>query len=236
MRAASSRAAPEDSVIREIETIRDTVGGFTGVISDLGGPTANMATACTARAPRSSPGLPPAVLRISGHMPESQHRPRAAHQTVPACAGAQGRQKVLIASGVCATTWRSNRPEYVRELATHHHTGGYLKIAPEVTIGEGPLSKMMKPGVGAYYRFKELFGQVFEAGGQGTVLDSLLHRRAPGHPRSGHARTGAVAEEERLSRRSSAGLPPLANGYRHRHVPFGQEPAQTHHSFERGGW
>src|SRR5690606_5930915 len=32
----------EDSVIREIETVRDTVPGFTGIISDLGGPTANM--------------------------------------------------------------------------------------------------------------------------------------------------------------------------------------------------
>ena len=32
----------EDSIVREIETIRDTVPGFTGVISDLGGPTANM--------------------------------------------------------------------------------------------------------------------------------------------------------------------------------------------------
>jgi radical SAM superfamily enzyme YgiQ (UPF0313 family) len=32
----------EDSIINEIEAIRDTVPGFTGVISDLGGPTANM--------------------------------------------------------------------------------------------------------------------------------------------------------------------------------------------------
>ena len=32
----------EDSVIREIEAIRDNVPGFTGNISDLGGPTANM--------------------------------------------------------------------------------------------------------------------------------------------------------------------------------------------------
>jgi radical SAM superfamily enzyme YgiQ (UPF0313 family) len=43
-------------------------------------------------------------------------------------------------------TWRSNRPTYVKELA-QHHVGGYLKIAPEA-IAEGPLSKMMKPGVG----------------------------------------------------------------------------------------
>jgi radical SAM superfamily enzyme YgiQ (UPF0313 family) len=39
-------------------------------------------------------------------------------------------------------------PEYVKELA-QHHVGGYLKIAPEHTE-EGPLSKMMKPGIGTY--------------------------------------------------------------------------------------
>ncbi len=32
----------EDSILREIEKIRDQVPGFTGTISDLGGPTANM--------------------------------------------------------------------------------------------------------------------------------------------------------------------------------------------------
>ena len=46
-------------------------------------------------------------------------------------------------------------PEYVEELVTHH-VGGYLKIAPEHTE-QGPLSKMMKPGMGSYDRFKEMF-------------------------------------------------------------------------------
>ena len=54
----------EDSVLREIETIRDTVPGFTGVISDLGGPTANMyRLACKSRGDRER--LPPAVVRVS---------------------------------------------------------------------------------------------------------------------------------------------------------------------------
>src|SRR5580700_9477802 len=65
-----------------------------------------------------------------------------------------GIKKVLIASGV-RYDLAIESPEYVKELATHH-TGGYLKIAPEA-IGEGPLSKMMKPGVGSYYRFKEQY-------------------------------------------------------------------------------
>ena len=48
------------------------------------------------------------------------------------------------------TNHRSTCAKYV------HHTGGYLKIAPEA-LSEGPLAAMMKPGMGTYYRFKELF-------------------------------------------------------------------------------
>jgi len=69
-------------------------------------------------------------------------------------------------------------PEYVQELATHH-TGGYLKIAPEA-IGEGPLSKMMKPGVGAYYRFKELFDKYSRAAGKEQYLIPYFIAAHPG--------------------------------------------------------
>jgi radical SAM superfamily enzyme YgiQ (UPF0313 family) len=46
-------------------------------------------------------------------------------------------------------------PEYVKELV-QHHVGGYLKIAPEHTEA-GPLTKMMKPGIGSYDKFKQMF-------------------------------------------------------------------------------
>jgi radical SAM superfamily enzyme YgiQ (UPF0313 family) len=67
-----------------------------------------------------------------------------------------GVKKVLIGSGV-RYDLAVESPEYVRELVTHH-VGGYLKIAPEHTEA-GPLAKMMKPGMQAYYRFKTLFDQ-----------------------------------------------------------------------------
>ena len=69
-------------------------------------------------------------------------------------------------------------PEYVKELA-QHHTGGYLKIAPEA-IGEGPLSKMMKPGVGTYYRFKELFDQYSKEAGKEQYLIPYFIAAHPG--------------------------------------------------------
>jgi uncharacterized radical SAM protein YgiQ len=166
----------EDSVIREIETIRDTVTGFTGVISDLGGPTANMYRLhCKSAAIESAcrrpscvfPGVCPNLNTDHAPLINLYRRARAI----------KGIKKVLIASGV-RYDLAIESPEYVRELATHH-TGGYLKIAPEA-IGEGPLSKMMKPGVGAYYRFKELFDKYSREAGKEQYLIPYFIAAHPG--------------------------------------------------------
>jgi uncharacterized radical SAM protein YgiQ len=166
----------EDSVIREIETIRDDVAGFTGVISDLGGPTANMyrlhckSTAIESACRRPScvfPGICPNLNTDHAPLISLYRRARAL----------KGIKKVLIASGV-RYDLAIESPEYVKELATHH-TGGYLKIAPEA-IGEGPLSKMMKPGVGSYYRFKELFDKYSKEAGKEQYLIPYFIAAHPG--------------------------------------------------------
>ena len=166
----------EDSIIREIETIRDQVSGFTGVISDLGGPTANMYRLhCKSAAIESAcrrpscvfPGVCPNLNTDHAPLINLYRRARAL----------KGIKKVLIASGV-RYDLAIESPEYVRELATHH-TGGYLKIAPEA-IGEGPLSKMMKPGVGAYYRFKELFDKYSKEAGKEQYLIPYFIAAHPG--------------------------------------------------------
>ena len=84
---------------------------------------------------------------------------------------------MLIASGV-RYDLAIESPEYVKELA-QHHTGGYLKIAPEA-IGEGPLSKMMKPGVGTYYKFKELFDKFVNEAGKEQYLIPYFIAAHPG--------------------------------------------------------
>ena len=66
----------------------------------------------------------------------------------------------------------------MKELA-QHHVGGYLKIAPEA-LAEGPLSKMMKPGVGAYYRFKELFEKYSKEVGKEQYLIPYFIAAHPG--------------------------------------------------------
>jgi uncharacterized radical SAM protein YgiQ len=166
----------EDSVLREIDTVRDTVPGFTGVISDLGGPTANMyRLACKSREIESAcrrpscvyPGVCPNLN--TDHAPLIQLYRRA--RSLP------GIRKVLIASGV-RYDLAIESPEYVKELA-QHHTGGYLKIAPEA-LAEGPLSKMMKPGVAAYDRFKALFERYSREAGKEQYLIPYFIAAHPG--------------------------------------------------------
>ncbi len=166
----------EASVLREIERVRDTVPGFTGVISDLGGPTANMyRLAC------KDPAIEAACRRPSCVFPgicpnlNTDHAPliglyRKA-RAVP------GIKKVLIASGL-RYDLAATSPDYVRELATHH-VGGYLKIAPEHTES-GPLDLMMKPGLGAYDRFKQLFDKYSKEAGKKQYLIPYFIAAHPG--------------------------------------------------------
>ena len=166
----------EDSVIREIEDIRDKVKGFTGVISDLGGPTANMwRIGCKSTAIESAcrkpscvyPGICPNLNTDHGPLIKLYRRARQL----------RGVKKVLISSGL-RYDLAVQSPEYVKELVTHH-VGGYLKIAPEHTEG-GPLSKMMKPGIGSYDRFKAMFEQYSLEAGKKQYLIPYFIAAHPG--------------------------------------------------------
>jgi uncharacterized radical SAM protein YgiQ len=166
----------EGSVLREIETVRDTVPGFTGVISDLGGPTANMyRLACRSRAIESACRKPSCVYPGICPNLETDHRPLI--ELYRKARAIPGVKKVLIASGV-RYDLAIESPEYVKELA-QHHVGGYLKIAPEA-ISEGPLSKMMKPGIGTYDRFKELFDRYSREAGKEQYLIPYFIAAHPG--------------------------------------------------------
>ena len=166
----------EDSVIKEIEDIRDKVKGFTGTISDLGGPTANMyrlgckspeiEAAC--RKPSCVyPGVCQNLTTDHGPLIKMYRRGRAL----------KGIKKILIGSGL-RYDLAVKSPEYIKELA-QHHVGGYLKIAPEHTE-TGPLSKMMKPGIGSYDKFKALFDKFSLEAGKKQFLIPYFIAAHPG--------------------------------------------------------
>ncbi|WP_306520292.1 YgiQ family radical SAM protein [Rheinheimera sp.] len=166
----------QESILKEIEQIRDKVPGFTGVISDLGGPTANMyKLRCKNPKAEQTCRRPSCVYpTICEHMDTDQSPTvdlyRAARKIT-------GIKKVLVASGV-RYDLAVEDPNYVRELV-QHHVGGYLKIAPEHTES-GPLSKMMKPGMGAYDKFKAMFDKYSKEAGKEQYLIPYFISAHPG--------------------------------------------------------
>jgi len=166
----------EASILHEIEQIRDKTPGFTGVISDIGGPTANMyRMAC------KDPAIESSCRRLSCVYPgicenlNTDHAPLIGlYRKARALPGIK---KVVVASGL-RYDLAVRSPEYIKELATHH-VGGYLKIAPEHTEA-GPLAKMMKPGMGNYDKFKALFDRFSREAGKEQYLIPYFIAAHPG--------------------------------------------------------
>ncbi|MDP2742510.1 MAG: YgiQ family radical SAM protein [Hydrogenophaga sp.] len=166
----------EESIIKEVEDIRDKVEGFTGVISDLGGPTANMyRLGCRSPAIEAACRKPSCVYPGICQNLTTNHDPLI--QIYRRARSLKGIKKILIGSGL-RYDLAVKSPEYVKELV-QHHVGGYLKIAPEHTEG-GPLSKMMKPGIGSYDKFKAMFEKYSEEAGKKQFLIPYFIAAHPG--------------------------------------------------------
>jgi len=166
----------EESILEEVEKIRDNVPGFTGVISDLGGPTANMyRLACKSKEIEAACRKPSCVFPGICKNLNTDHS--ALTQLYRKARALPGIKKVLIASGL-RYDLAVEDPEYVKELVTHH-VGGYLKIAPEHTE-RGPLDKMMKPGISSYDRFRELFEKYSKEAGKEQYLIPYFIAAHPG--------------------------------------------------------
>jgi uncharacterized radical SAM protein YgiQ len=166
----------EESIIKEVEDIRDKVKGFTGTISDLGGPTANMY-----RLGCKSPEIEAACRKPSCVYPGICQNLTTNHDPLikiyRRARALKGIKKILIGSGL-RYDLAIKSPEYVKELV-QHHVGGYLKIAPEHTE-QGPLTKMMKPGIGSYDKFKQLFEKFSAEAGKKQFLIPYFIAAHPG--------------------------------------------------------
>jgi uncharacterized radical SAM protein YgiQ len=165
-----------ESVLREIASVRDKTPGFTGVISDLGGPTANMyRLAC--KTPRRQaacrrpsclyPGICPNLDTDHGPLIDLYQRARQA----------SGVKKITIGSGVRYDLALVS-PAYIEELVKHH-VGGYLKVAPEHTEA-GPLAKMCKPGIATFDEFHVLFERFSRQAGKQQYLIPYFIAAHPG--------------------------------------------------------
>jgi uncharacterized radical SAM protein YgiQ len=173
-RIIQSRSEP--SILREIELIRDTTKNFAGTITDLGGPTANMyRLACKdKKIEETCRRLSCVYPTICSNLGTDHSKLISLYRKARAIPGIK---KILIGSGL-RYDLAVRSPEYVKELVTHH-VGGLLKIAPEHTE-EGTLSKMMKPGIGAYDEFKVLFDKYSKEAGKKQYLIPYFIAAHPG--------------------------------------------------------
>jgi len=182
-RVIQSRSA--ESVLREVRALR-RMGDFRGVISDVGGPTANMyQMRC------KSERIEKACRRLSCVHPGvcgnlvTDHDPLV--DLLKKVRAEKGVDKVFIASGV-RYDLAERSPEFVDELAKHH-TGGQLSVAPE-HVEEDVLDKMKKPGAESYERFADMFACASENAGK---EQHLVPYYISGHPGSTLASMIALA-------------------------------------------
>jgi uncharacterized radical SAM protein YgiQ len=167
----------QESVLKEVRKMAADPE-FSGVISDIGGPTANMyQMRCTrpdveARCKRLS-CVHPTICKLLGtdHGPLVELMRRA--RTEP------GIRKVLVASGIRMDLAQLS-PEYMKEL-TAHHVGGRLKVAPEHTDAT-VLGLMKKPVNDNFESFTRDFKKASHAAGK--PKQSLVPYFIASHPGS----------------------------------------------------
>ncbi|NDD90509.1 YgiQ family radical SAM protein [bacterium] len=155
----------EKSLLKEVEGLNQ-VPGFKGIVSDIGGPTANMyQLRC------KSPEIQSKCRKLSCVHPkvcpqlQTDHTPsvnllRKARQ-IP------GIRKIHVASGLrydLSIADKKAGQEYMRELITHH-VGGHLKVAPE-HLDEEVLHLMKKPGLRNFDEFVSYFEKVSKEAGK----------------------------------------------------------------------
>jgi uncharacterized radical SAM protein YgiQ len=166
----------EASVLAEVRALR-RLGSYAGVVTDLGGPTANMyRMGCRSGRAEAVCRRPSCLFpRICSRL-ETDHGPLLA--LMRAVRSEPGVKRVFVASGI-RFDLAERSPEYVAELA-RHHVGGQLSVAPEHSDA-GVLRRMRKPEFGCYERFAEAFGRASAAADKEQYLVPYF---ITGHPGS----------------------------------------------------
>jgi uncharacterized radical SAM protein YgiQ len=166
----------QESVLAEIERMRKIQPDFTGVVSDIGGPTANMYQMRCSRPEveavcRRLSCVHPTICKLLG----TDHAPLI--DLMKKSRQLPGVKKVLVASGIRMDLARRD-PVYMREL-TEHHVGGHLKVAPEHT-DPGVLDHMKKPSNDDFEKFADKFRQHSKAAGKKQYLIPYYIASHPG--------------------------------------------------------
>jgi uncharacterized radical SAM protein YgiQ len=170
----------EGSIVNEVKKMAADPE-FKGVVSDIGGATANMyRMRCTrpeveAKCKRLS-CIHPTICKLLG----TDHTPTI--NLLKQVRDQEGVRKVFVASGIRMDLAQLS-PEYVKELATHH-VGGRLKVAPEHT-SDTVLALMKKPSIDNFDQFARQYKEASKEAGKPKQF--LVPYFIAGHPGSGLA-------------------------------------------------
>jgi uncharacterized radical SAM protein YgiQ len=163
------------SVLKEVEDMQ-RLPDFTGVLTDLGGPTANMyQMRCSDRAVEEKCRRPSCVHPKICPMLKTDHAP--IKDLMKKVREADGVKKVMIASGVRMDLAVLDQG-YIDDLAAHH-VGGHLKVAPE-HVDADTLYLMKKPGIDIYLDFEKRFRAASEKAGKEQYLVPYFVSSHPG--------------------------------------------------------
>ena len=209
----------EKSILAEIRRMAED-RDFKGVISDLGGPTANMYRMNCSRPEvrekcRRQSCLHPVICPLLA----TDHGPII--RLMRAARKENGVKQVFIASGI-RMDLALQSPKYIDEIAKHH-TGGLLKVAPEHTEAE-VLELMRKPPIEKFRGLCRKIPACFGRLGQGAISDAVFYRRSPGQRSGGYDPPGLVSKTAWDKARQGSRFHSRPHGYRHMHVLHGIGP------------
>ncbi len=162
-RVVQSRS--EESLLKEVGNL-PTIPGFKGIVSDIGGPTANMyqlrckSTEIQSQCRKLSCVHP----KVCPHL-HKDHTPQV--EMLRKARKLPGIRKIHIASGLrydLSIADEKAGQEYMKDLITHH-VGGHLKVAPE-HMDDEVLHLMKKPGLKNFDEFVSYFEKISKEAGK----------------------------------------------------------------------
>jgi len=173
------RSRSEESILKEAKKFT-TYKDFKGIISDVGGPTANMyGFECDKKIKKGTCEHKACMTPTMCKTMKIDHSPQI--KMLRKIRSIEGIKKAFIASGIrydLISDDKYNGYNYLKEIV-NHHISGQMKVAPE-HIDDEVLMYMRKPGKQSLVEFKKLFDKLNKESGKNQFLTYYLIAAHPG--------------------------------------------------------
>ena len=173
------RSRSEESILNEAKLFT-TYKDFKGIISDVGGASANMyGFECDKKLKKGTCEDKACIFPFTCKALKPTHKRQI--ELLKKIRAIKGVKKAFVASGIRYDLINDDKAygyEYLKEIV-NHHISGQLKIAPE-HIDDEVLAYMGKPGKSTLVKFKALFDKLNSESGKKQFLTYYLIAAHPG--------------------------------------------------------